>query len=277
LAARVTRPDDAFAVRRSVRRAVRPGGERRAAVVLLVGVLAVILAANLATNLLPARWYVPVCVLGSVAVLVLGALDGLSAAELGIAAGTLLPGLLWAALLVAAVVLVYAAGAAWPRSRKAFADQRAMNAGGPEIAFRLFVAIPFGTVLLEESAFRGVLFGMLENRGGTGWAIAVTSALFGLWHVLPARVMHRSHDAMAGTFGHGSRGRALAIAGTVLFTAAGGVVFAVLRVWTGSLLPPIGLHWALNGMGVALAWWLARLTARSAEAGDAGARGPGND
>ena len=34
-------------------------------------------------------------------------------------------------------------------------------------------------------------------------------------------------------------------------------VFATLRVWTGSLLPPIGLHWALNGMGVALAWWLA--------------------
>jgi membrane protease YdiL (CAAX protease family) len=34
----------------------------------------------------------------------------------------------------------------------------------------------------------------------------------------------------------------------------------MLRVWTDSVLPPIGLHWALNGMGVAVAWWLARIT-----------------
>jgi len=43
-------------------------------------------------------------------------------------------------------------------------------------------------------------------------------------------------------------------------TAVGGVGFALLRVWTDSVLPPIGLHWALNGLGVAVAWWLGRIT-----------------
>jgi membrane protease YdiL (CAAX protease family) len=49
----------------------------------------------------------------------------------------------------------------------------------------------------------------------------------------------------------------LAVLATVAFTAAAGLLFAVLRLWTGSVLPPMGLHWAVNGQGVAVAWWLA--------------------
>jgi membrane protease YdiL (CAAX protease family) len=35
-----------------------------------------------------------------------------------------------------------------------------------------------------------------------------------------------------------------------LFTAAAGVLFCELRRRSGSLLAPIGLHWAVNGLGV---------------------------
>jgi membrane protease YdiL (CAAX protease family) len=37
---------------------------------------------------------------------------------------------------------------------------------------------------------------------------------------------------------------------TIAFTTLAGVVFAELRRRSGSLLAPIGLHWATNGLGV---------------------------
>jgi membrane protease YdiL (CAAX protease family) len=40
------------------------------------------------------------------------------------------------------------------------------------------------------------------------------------------------------------------VLGTVLFTAAAGVVFCELRRRSGSLLAPAGLHWAVNGLSV---------------------------
>ena len=42
---------------------------------------------------------------------------------------------------------------------------------------------------------------------------------------------------------------------TVLLSGAG---FALLRLYTGSLLPPAALHWAANGTGVVVGWFVAR-------------------
>lgn len=42
----------------------------------------------------------------------------------------------------------------------------------------------------------------------------------------------------------------LAVLGTVLFTAASGVVFCELRRRSGSLLAPAALPWATNGLSV---------------------------
>jgi membrane protease YdiL (CAAX protease family) len=231
--------------------------------VLLFAVVLVMVATNVATNRLPQRWYLPVCVLGTALLLTLARLDGLSAADLGLGRGTILPGLLWAALIMVLVGGVYAAAAGWPRTRGAFADRRAMESSGQAIATRALIVIPFGTVLLEETAFRGVLFGMLSDRHGTAWAVVGSSLLFGLWHILPAGTMHAAHDGVSNVLGRDRRGRVLAVLSTVAFTAAGGFVFALLRLWTDSLLPPIGLHWALNGFGVVVAWWLGQ-RARSA-------------
>ena len=227
---------------------------------MVAAVLVVMVAANIAMNLLPGRWYVPICVVGAGTLLVLALIDGLDAANLGLGAGTVLPGLLWALVLVLVVALLYTCGAALPRTRRLFADRRYMAAGGREVAFRMLVSIPFGTVLLEETAFRSVLFAVVSVRHGIWWAVAVSSLLFGLWHILPTLPMHESHDAVRDALGTGRRGRWIAIITGVAATAVGGVGFAMLRVWTDSVLPPIGLHWALNGMGVAVAWWLARIT-----------------
>lgn len=217
-------------------------------------------AVNVAMNRLPGRWYVPICVLGAGCLLLLARIDGLDAAALGFGAGTILPGLFWALVLVLVVAALYAGGAAVPRTRGLFADRRVTSAGGRQVVSRMLVSIPFGTVLLEETAFRCVLFAVVDVRYGTAWAVGVTSVLFGLWHILPAVPMHESHDAVRSAFGSGPRGRWITVGMGVATTAVGGVVFAMLRVWTDSVLPPIGLHWALNGLGVAVAWWLARIT-----------------
>ena len=51
--------------------------------------------------------------------------------------------------------------------------------------FNPLVRIPFGTVLLEETLFRGVLLALALRRWSVATAVIVTSAIFGLWHVVP--------------------------------------------------------------------------------------------
>ncbi len=111
------------------------------------------------------------------------------------------------------------------------------------------MVIPLGTVLFEEVAFRGVLWGLLRSRHGIAWTTAASSALFGFWHVLPSLRLTDVNPAVAAVAGGGPRGQALAVAGAVVFTAAAGVLLCELRR-RGSLLAPLGLHWAVNGLGV---------------------------
>ena len=79
---------------------------------------------------------------------------------------------------------------------------------------------------------------------------AVSSALFGLWHVLPSLGLAGDNEAIGSTVGKGSAGQAVSVLGTVAFTGLAGVVFCELRRRSGSLLAPAGLHWATNGLGV---------------------------
>ena len=86
----------------------------------------------------------------------------------------------------------------------------------------------------------------------------VSSALFGAWHVLPSLRLHEVNPAVADRVGTGPVARVLAVAGAVTFTALAGVVLCELRRRSGSLLAPIGLHWAVNGLGVLVSAGVAR-------------------
>jgi membrane protease YdiL (CAAX protease family) len=112
------------------------------------------------------------------------------------------------------------------------------------------VVIPLLTVLPEEFAFRGVLWGLLNRRSGRRLATGVSAAAFGLWHVLAALGGGAANDSAGGVLGNGPAGTVALVAGTVLFTGLGGLVLAELRARSGSLLAPILLHWAVNGVGV---------------------------
>jgi uncharacterized protein len=231
--------------------------------VFLVAVLVVMFATNIATNTLAQRWYVPVSVVASAVLLTLGRAAGLSWNDLGLGTDHLGSGLLQGLGIAILVLLIFAPAFAWPVTRRAFSDRRWMGARGRTIAYRVAVAIPFGTVVAEETAFRGVLFGMISTGhgsriSGTGWAIGATALLFGIWHVLPALDLHTSHAGLNSALGASGHARLLTVLGTVGFTAVGGAVFATLRAGTGSLLPPMSLHWALNAMAVIGAWLVGR-------------------
>lgn len=176
---------------------------------------------------------------------------GLSSTDLGLNYRTWVTGLLWSAAIVVIVGAVIGVAGGIPRTRKYFADDRVTEVSGVTTARRALLDIPFGTVLVEEFAFRGVLLALGIQLWGTTTAVVVTSILFGLWHISPSLEMHESHTQ---TSGHPLP----TILSTVLFTGLGGVGFAVLRLFTGSLFPPAALHWAMNGTGVVVGWVIHR-------------------
>ncbi|MCJ1676007.1 CPBP family intramembrane metalloprotease [Streptomyces sp. APSN-46.1] len=211
--------------------------------------MAVLVAANLVMH----RWSGLFGLVTAVAVsaLLLGVLRwaGGTRADAGLAPGTLARGARWALALIGLVGVVYLAGALLPATRALFEDQRYEGMNGSELTLRVLVLVPVSTVLVEEIAFRGVLYGLVRRARGTVWATTVSSMLFGLWHVLPSLHLATAKPALTTVFGDSALGAALAVLSAVLFTAAAGVLFCELRRRSGSLLAPMGLHWAVNALG----------------------------
>jgi len=187
--------------------------------------------------------------LGALLLLLLARVAGLGADDVGLGRRSLRRGAVYALCCIAAVAVVYVVAAWLPATRSAFLDERYRTDLGTAMR-TAFVVIPLGTILFEEVAFRGVLWGLVRKGWGSTAATLLSSALFGLWHVLPSLRLNRVNPAVTDLVGPGPAGQVLAVAGAVAFTAAAGVLFCELRRRSGSLLAPIGLHWAVNGLGV---------------------------
>ncbi|MBD3575920.1 CPBP family intramembrane metalloprotease [Streptomyces sp. KD18] len=213
--------------------------------------LAVLAAANVAAHAGPADTAVRTGAAVAVTALLLGVLRwaGGTRADAGLARGTLARGARWALALIGIVAAVYLAAALLPAGRTLFEDRRYAGMDGGELALRVLVLVPVATVLVEETAFRGVLYGLVRRARGTVWATCVSSVLFGLWHVLPSLGLASAKPALGSVLGGSGAGPALAVLSAVLFTGAAGVLFCELRRRSGSLLAPLGLHWAVNALG----------------------------
>ncbi len=233
---------------------------------LLVVVVAMV-AINIVNNrVAPQTHYLLWAFGGSVVLLAIGLLDGNSWTDMGLGWSHMLPGLLWAAASIALITAVYLIGAMFKRTRTAFHDESIGVLSGGRMMFQALVEVPFGTVLLEEIAFRAVLFSMLARRYGLVWAIVVSSILFGLWHILPSIGTHEQNPALGSVVGQGRRGNILAVALSVLTTSLAGVLFVALRIIPGSVLAPMGFHWATNGLGYGFSWLLIQARNRRREA-----------
>ncbi len=185
---------------------------------------------------------------GSVVVLTIGLLDGTTWMDLGLAPSTWVLGLTWGIGSIVTIYAVYAIGARLPRISKAFGDQNIAGMPRWRVYWEALVRLPFGTVLFEEIAFRGVLWAMLARRIDWVHATWITAVLFGLWHILGSLDLHERNPGL-GTHGKPRVAQFRAVATAVITTAVGGLLFTALRVVSGSLFAPMGFHWATNGWG----------------------------
>jgi membrane protease YdiL (CAAX protease family) len=219
----------------------------------LAVVLVILVVVNVWVHVGPRRAHLVTGPLGAVALLVVARAAGLSWAALGLSPTQLLPGLVYGAAAAGAIALVYVVGSALPITRRAFLDTRYRVPMRAAVLTGL-VTIPLATVVFEEVAFRSVLWGLLEAEHGTAVATGLTSVLFGLWHVLPALDVQGTNTAInQGGQQAGRRRAVMTVLGTVAFTALAGVVFAELRRRSGSIVAPLLLHWATNGLAVVAA------------------------
>jgi membrane protease YdiL (CAAX protease family) len=188
--------------------------------------------------------YVVANVAAAGALLAAARVSRLSWEDLGLARRRLPAGLSWGGASFALVACGYAVALAVPCLRPLLTDARVAGLDGGELAYQVLVRIPLGTVLWEEVAFRGVLLAALSRLVSVRAATAASAAVFGIWHIRPTLSALAANDLVGGPVL-----RALAVLLACLFTALAGVLFACLRLRSGSLLAPALLHLAANTLG----------------------------
>jgi uncharacterized protein len=150
----------------------------------------------------------------------------------------------------AATVAVVVAAGAVPAAHRFRADgrypSRARATHGALVTIPLSVAIP------EEVAFRGVLDASLRRHLGSTASTVAGALAFGAWHALGGAALVEDNAGVGGVLGRDRRGRVAGTAATVVATSLAGLGFVALRRATGSVLPGIAVHWALNATAALL-------------------------
>lgn len=111
------------------------------------------------------------------------------------------------------------------------------------LLLRVFLFMLVDTVVLEELAFRGVLFSWLLRGSGFARAVLLSSAAFTLWHIVVVFAALEATNLRANPLHH-----ALGALGAFAAVFAGGVAFALLRARTGHLAAPLAAHWTFNAV-----------------------------
>lgn len=181
---------------------------------------------------------------------------GLTAADLGVGHGHWRPGRA-SGWLAAAVCAGWLVTAVLPATRPVLDDKRITSLGRRAVAYQALVRIPVGTVLWEETAFRGVLQAALRRVLPEAAAIVVTGGVFGVWHVRPALGALRAN----GLAGDGRQAVAR-VTGVCFAMTGAGVLLSWLRARSGSLAGPVLVHLASNSGAVLAAWLASALTSQ---------------
>ena len=224
-------------------------------------VVALAVAGNAATNVLipPPLYVFAALLLALLVVLVAVRVGGCSARDLGLDREQLGHGLRLGAAAAAVLAVVLTVGAVMPATRDLYADRRVDQHSVTLLLYHTLVRIPLGTVVLEETLFRGVLLGLPLRRWSPRAAVAFSSVLFGLWHLLPARNVSGFNPVVA-TATQGTLRQVLLIVLAVAATALAGAVFCWLRLRARSVAAPAMLHLAGNSLAYLLAWTVLRST-----------------
>ena len=153
--------------------------------VLVAGLSVALIAYSATIQLVPSyqALYVPLNLLLTGVLLLVARRVGLDRAALGVEADRARAGLALGVLVAAVPVAGLAVAVAVPTLHPLLEDERVGDIGYGLLAYRALIRIPFGTALLEEVAFRGVLFASWARWAGRWWAVIGSSAVFGLWQL----------------------------------------------------------------------------------------------
>jgi membrane protease YdiL (CAAX protease family) len=211
-------------------------------------VLAILVATNvLLSGVAPSWAYIPVILGASILAVVVAQRGGATLDDLGLGARHVRRSLLVGLLIGGAIAAVVLASLAVPGLRDIFVDDRYANLGAAALAYQALVRIPLGTALGEELLFRSVALGVALPRWSVRIAITASSALFGLWHIIPSLESHASNSVATGI------PVPLLVVATVGITGLAGAAFAGLRLWTGHVAAPVIVHAALNASALVAA------------------------
>ena len=126
-----------------------------------------------------------------------------------------------------------------------------------ELLKDVLVDVPMSIALLEELAFRGLLYSALRSSLSAKGAIVGSSLGFAGWHfVVTATSAAESNLASAAKLPRVMRPyvQPLAVAGGMLTTGVAGLLFGTLRERTGNLAGSILAHWIVDGVMIAALW-----------------------
>jgi membrane protease YdiL (CAAX protease family) len=220
------------------------------------------------SRLIPAPAYVPANLAVAGLSLAAARRRQVPVADMGLSRDRIAAGLrvgLAASAPVAAVVFL---GASLPATRRWFLDERARTGGAGHLLYHTLVRIPLGTAVAEEATFRGSLLGLLLQRHSRVRATAVSSVLFGCWHVLPT-LDTLALNPVGAVVGDDLVRTGGALLASVLVTTVAGVGFSWLRFHSDSVVAPMVVHAALNSSALLAARLVAPRASRSRHPRDA--------
>ena len=210
---------------------------------------------GMSNGLLPARYHVPANLAAATAASVLAARGGADLEDQGLALRDAFRGAAYGMSIGTALACSLFAGAALSRTEPLYGRRDIAEMSAARAAYEAFVRIPLSTALPEEMLFRGALPALLSKRHPPALTLALTSLLFGLWHITPTFQRLESH---ALSTGRNPAHKAAWVAVSVGTTAGAGALLAGLRHSSRSLVAPWLVHSAANAAGLAATWLATR-------------------
>jgi len=229
--------------------------ERRRWQLAVGGVLATLAVANVMSNrVLPAWAYVPWSLFVALAIVRI-ARRSVSLELMGFTEWR--RGAAWGGVLFALTFVVLGVAALMPVFSEMYHDRR-VSGGSANFVYQAFVRIPFGTAVLEETAFRAVLPALFAVRWGVLRGCVAASACFGLWHVLPSLGLTKVNPAATRIFGSGHPGVVAGVVFAVVGTGLAGLWWCWIRYRARSILATMIAHVATNSVAYTIAWFVTR-------------------
>ncbi|MCA9350202.1 CPBP family intramembrane metalloprotease [Candidatus Nomurabacteria bacterium] len=216
----------------------------------IVLIILILLYSTVLAKSVPTKYHLYLNISITALAILLGFSFGLNVEQMGLALGKILPGIFIAFAAVVVIVLFTSIVATIPVLRRFFLGDNLAHASGKLITYEATIRVPFGTALIEEVLFRGVLLGLLLQHNSSLVAILISAIIFGLWHIFPTIAMLENNKILAKANKDLRRRKYGSIIGVVLITASAGVVFAWLRIISNSVVAPWLVHWSINSSGM---------------------------